>query len=658
MLCHFKSAVRYDQFIIIWAAGCGSGMEIIMNQNVQNPASEEQKKTVSGNHGWTYENPVKEDGGFSEGRTIQVRTDPELDTMWYTDLREIRDIKELLDGSAELFADRPAFWTKKKRGGKYVPVTYRMFKRDVDALGTKMLAMGWKGKHIAVTGQSCYEWFVTFTAVLNGVGVIVPIDKEFDAAAVRNIMDTAECDIIFHTGTEEKKIDSLTEISHKIRMDYYGDRIREDEEWEIPEVSGDRCHWREFIKEGYALLDGGDDSYLKQEIDRDVMAELLFTSGTTGSPKGVMLSHRNLATDIMEVARMEKLTPDVITLSILPIHHTFESTCTLLFLYRGASTAYGEGLKYISKNMNEIHNTWIVGVPLMLEMIYNRIWKAAAKSGKEKMLKRALSVNRSTKRIGINLGRVLFKNIIDQLGGRLVKVVTGAAAIPPQVARGFLDMGIEIAPGYGLSECAPMISAIPSFVPDSLRYKKIGSVGICIKNGKIEIRNADEQGIGEIWFKGPNVMLGYYKMPELTAETIVDGWINTGDMGFADDRGFIYITGRSKNVIVTKTGENIYPEEIEAVVLKSPFVKDCMVYSKKEKNEDLVAIQILPDEEVFFEEMGYVPNEEEMAEFMKNLIRDVNSQLTVNQMIRRITVRETDFVRTTTLKIKRHANMD
>ncbi len=592
-----------------------------------------------------------------ESRTIYVKTAPELDAMWYTDLREIEDIRQLVNESAELYANRPAFWTKKQRGGSYVPVTYSMFKKDVDALGTKMLAMGWKGKHIAVTGQSCYEWFVTFTAVLNGIGVIVPVDKEFDAAAVQNVLETAECDIIFYTGSEEKKIDSISGIKHKIRMDYYGDRIKEDEEWTIPEHDEDHPHWKEYVRDGYAMLASGDDSYAQQEIDRDAMAELLFTSGTTGNPKGVMLSHHNLAFDIMEVARMEKLTPDVVTLSILPIHHTFESTCTLLFLYRGASTAYGEGLKYISKNMNEIHNSWIVGVPLMLEMVYNRIWKTAIKTGKDKMLRRALSLNRSSKRIGINLGRVLFKSIIGQLGGRLVKVVSGAAAIPPQVARGFLDMGIEIAPGYGLSECAPMISAIPSFVPESLRYRKIGSVGICIKNGQIKLENVDEQGIGEIWFKGPNVMLGYYKMPELTAETIVDGWLNTGDLGFADDLGFIYITGRSKNVIVTKTGENIYPEEIEAVVMKSQFVKDCMVYAKKEKDGDVVAIQILPDEEVFFEEMGYVPDENEMADFMKDLIRDVNSKLTVNQMIRRIIVRDTDFVRTTTLKIKRHANM-
>ena len=411
------------------------------------------------------------------------------------------------------------------------------------------------------------------------------------------------------------------------------------------------------MKEGYERIASGDQSYAQQPIDREAMAVLLFTSGTTGSPKGVMLSHRNLAANVMDIARLEKLTPEVITLSILPIHHTYESTCTLLFIYRGASTAYSEGLKYISKNMMEVHNSWCVGVPLLLEMIYQRIWKTAKKTGKEKTLQRALALNRRTKRVGIDLSGVLFKSIRDQLGGKLVKVVSGAAAIPPNVARGFLDMGLEIAPGYGLTETAPMITAIPSFVSDTVRYKKAGSCGVCIKTGRLKLLNVDEQGIGEIWFKGPNVMIGYYNMPELTAETVVDGWFNTGDLGFVDDKGWLYITGRSKNVIVTKTGENIYPEEIEEIVMKSPFVKDCMVYALNRKSEDVVAVQILPDEEAFQERNGSVPDGEEMEQFMNDLIRDVNSHLTVNQMIRKVIVRKEDFVRTTTLKIKRHANM-
>lgn len=592
-----------------------------------------------------------------QGKTIYVQTDPEIEKQFYTDIREIHDLRELLDGSAELYADRPVFWVKKKHGGEYFPISYRMFKNDVEALGTRMLELGWKGKKIAVTGQGCYEWFVTYMAIVNGVGVVLPVDKVFEADAVENVLNTAGCDIVFYTGSEEKKIDSIPGIREKVRMDFYGDRTTEDEEPVIPEVKEGRCHWRTLLKEGYERIASGDQSYARQPVDREAMAVLLFTSGTTGSPKGVMLSHRNLAANVMDIARLEKLTPEVVTLSILPIHHTYESTCTLLFIYRGASTAYSEGLKYISKNMMEVHNSWCVGVPLLLEMIYQRIWKTAKKTGKEKTLQRALALNRRTKRVGIDLSRVLFKSIRDQLGGKLVKVVSGAAAIPPNVARGFLDMGLEIAPGYGLTETAPMITAIPSFVSDTVRYKKAGSCGVCIKTGQLKLVNVDEQGIGEIWFRGPNVMIGYYNMPELTAETVVDGWFNTGDLGFVDDMGWLYITGRSKNVIVTRTGENIYPEEIEEIVMKSPYVKDCMVYALNRKAEDVVAIQILPDVEEFQERNGSVPDEEEMDQFMNDLVREVNGHLTVNQMIRKVIVRKEDFVRTTTLKIKRHANL-
>lgn len=593
-----------------------------------------------------------------QGKTIYVQTDPALEAMYYDDIREIHDLRELLNGSAELYADRPVFWVKKKPGTEYVPISYRLFQKDVEALGTKMLELGWKGKKIAVTGQSCYEWFVTYMAIVNGVGVVLPVDKAFDARAVENVLETAECDILFYTGSEEKKIDSIPGIRRKYRMDYYGDRTEEGEEIVIPKLKTDRRHWRELLREGYELLEGGDHSYAQQEIDRDAMAVLLFTSGTTGKPKGVMLSHWNLAANVMDIAMMEKLTPDVITLSILPIHHTYESTCTLLFIYRGASTAYCEGLKYISKNMMEVHNSWCVGVPLLLEMIYKRIWKTAKKTGKEKVLKRALALNRRSMRIGVDMSGILFRSIRKQLGGKLVKVVSGAAAIPPDIARGFLEMGFEIAPGYGLTETSPMIAAIPSFISDNLRYKKAGSCGICIKNGQIKLVNVDEQGIGEIWFKGPNVMIGYYQMPELTEETVVDGWFNTGDLGFVDEHGWIYITGRSKNVIVTKTGENIYPEEIEEIVLKSPYVKDCMVYALNRKSEDVVAIQILPDEEAFMEERGSVPDSAEMETIMNDLVREVNGQLTVNQMIRKVIVRDKDFIRTTTLKIKRQENID
>jgi long-chain acyl-CoA synthetase len=357
----------------------------------------------------------------------------------------------------------------------------------------------------------------------------------------------------------------------------------------------------------------------------------------------------------MEIARLEEIRPDDITLSVLPIHHTYESTGSLLFLYRGASIAYSEGLKYISKNMLEVHNTFFIAVPLLLETVYDRIWKTARKQGKEKLLKKAIALNNKTRSVGLNFGNQLFRSVKKQLGGKLRMAVSGAAAVSPEIVRGFDDLGISIVSGYGLTETSPMIAATPAF--SDKRYRKAGSTGICVKNGEMKIVNPDEDGIGEIWYKGENVMLGYYNMPELTAETIVDGWFKTGDLGFFDPEGWLYITGRKKNVIVTTTGENIYPEEIEELINKNEFVKESMVYALDRNGTDVVAVQILPDEEALTERFGKMPSDEMVEHLMKEVISDVNDKLPVYKIIRSVTVRKDDFVRTTTRKIKRAENI-
>ena len=580
--------------------------------------------------------------------------DNKNDLNWYGDIRDITDIKDLLNGSAKLFADRPAFWVKKFKGDEYHMITYDRLKRDVDALGTKMLAMGLGGKRIAVMGQGCYEWFVTYLAAVNGVGVVVPVDKEFDASMVQNVLDTAECDTIFYTGGESKKIAQLTGIANKIKMDMYGDRTDDDEPFNYKEEEG-ALVWKQLLEDGYRLVGEGITDYTDKVIDNKVMAILLFTSGTTGTPKGVMLSHWNIAFDVMEIARAEKIRPDDITLSVLPIHHTYESTGSLLFLYRGASIAYSEGLKYISKNMLEIHNTFFIAVPLLLETVYDRIWKTARKQGKEKMLKKAIALNNKARGIGINLGNQIFRSIRKQLGGKLRMVVSGAAAVPPEIVRGFDDFGISVVSGYGLTETSPMIAATPSF--SEKRYKKAGSTGVCVKNGQMKIVDPDEDGIGEIWYKGENVMLGYYNMPELTAETIVDGWFNTGDLGFFDSEGWLYITGRKKNVIVTKNGENIYPEEIEDIINKYDEVSESMVYALDRNGTDIVAVQILPDKEYLTEKYGRMPSDAEVEKIMKGIISEVNDKLPTFKIIRDVIVRKEDFIRTTTRKIKRAANI-
>ncbi len=620
----------------------------------------------------------------------------ENDKYWYTDIRPVETIKELLNGSVELYADNPAFWVKQRKGAPYEPISYRLLKRDVDSIGTMLAEMGLQGQRIAVMGQNCYEWIVTYMAVVNGTGVVVPIDKDLSGQEIENLLNVAECDTIFCTAPESKSLEGIGRLKNIILMEFYGDRTSLDEkpktELEIPDGIGNGAWnqengktagsvsdgesgsdadsgriaqdgvryyvWRRLLAQGEELLAGGDTRFTQQNPDPDVMSVLLFTSGTTGNPKGTMLSHRNITSNIMDVCGMAHVLESDKTLSILPIHHTYECTFgMLLILYRGASTAFCEGLKYILQNLKEAQNTILIGVPLVFEMIYSRIWKQVKKQGKEKTLHRAIKINNKLKAFGIDMSRRLFSQIYNELGGKLRMLITGAAAISPNIFRGFEDLGITILQGYGMTECTPLISGTPQNC--KVRYKKAGSVGVPVKSGDIKIIDKDENGIGEVLYRGPNVMLGYYNMPEETAAVLTeDGWFHTGDLGFEDPDGWLYLTGRKKNVIVTKTGENVYPEEIELYINASPYIADSMVFTSVRNNEEHVGVQVLPDLEYIKETMGRIPDENEMYELMRGVIGDLNMELASYKRISDVFVRKEDFVRTTTKKIRRQDNMD
>ncbi len=610
---------------------------------------------------------------------------------WYTDIREIVTIKDMLAGSAELYRNNPAFWVKKKKGAPYEAVNYELLQHDVNAVGSMLCHMGLKGERIAVMGQNSYEWIVSYLAVINGTGIVVPIDKELTGPEIGNLLRAGDVHTIFCTRQECKKLAGLPEIDRLIVMEFYGDRtdISEpieqkgfDAEPYRAMILGDQNRnvevysWRDLLCWGEQLLSGSysepadgthagldekdlvpDRTFLDAEIDPDALAVILFTSGTTGNPKGVMLSHRNITSNIMDVCRICQVYQTDKTLSLLPIHHTYECTLgMLLVLYRGASTAFCEGFKYISQNMKEAQNTFIIVVPRVLELVYDRIQKGIEKQGKEKTFRRAMKVNKALRKVGINLSRTIFKSVIDGLGGKLRVVITGAAALNPKIFRAFEDFGVMVLQGYGMTECTPLISGTPGSAPDE-RYRKAGSVGATVDKGEIKIINKDENGIGEVLFRGPNVMLGYYNMPEETAKTIEpDGFMHTGDLGFVDKQGWLYLTGRAKNVIVTKTGENVYPEEIEDEIRTAPAIEECMVFPYNDHGEETVGIQILPAMENITEELGHEPSEQELNSYFKELVTDFNQSLAVFKRIRAVFVRKEDFVRTTTKKIRRQDN--
>lgn len=597
---------------------------------------------------------------------------------WYTDIREITTVKDMLSGSAELYKNNPAFWVKKERGGKYIPINYELLLHDVNSLGTALIDLGLKDSRVAVMGQNSYEWIASYIAILNGTGIVVPIDKELTGPEIGNLLDASSADTIFCTRQECKKLAGLKQIKRLIVMEFYGDRTDISEELEQQDFDAEKYHkiilgddlddgadssalevmsWRGLLIRGEQLLAGGDTRFIDAEIDPDAMSVILFTSGTTGVPKGVMLSHRNITSNIMDVCRICQVYETDKTLSMLPIHHTYECTLgMLLVLYRGASTAFCEGFKYISQNMKEAQNTFIIVVPRVLELVYDKIQKGIAKQGKEKTFRRAMKVNKALRKAGINVSRTIFKSIIDNLGGKLRVVITGAAALNPNIFRTFEDFGIMVLQGYGMTECTPLISGTPGSAPKE-RYRKAGSVGTTVDKGEIKIINKDEDGIGEVLFRGPNVMLGYYNMPEETAKVIEpDRFMHTGDLGFVDKEGWLYLTGRKKNVIVTKTGENVYPEEIEDDILSDPTIEDCIVFPYKIQDEETVGIQILPAMENLTEKTGHEMDEQEIIDYYTELVKEYNQKLSVFKRIRSTFVRKEDFVRTTTRKIKRQDN--
>jgi len=564
----------------------------------------------------------------------------------YHEIRPLVSLKDLIDSCAATFGDRPAFLTKTVKGGEYSEISFNKLKEDIDGLGTYLVSLGLSGKKIAVIGPNCYQWVIAYFSIVNGTGIVVPLDKELSPVEIKNLVKAGECNAVF---TTSEYIPTFQEagLEHIFTMDAY--------EQDKSQVEG---HIKFMTQKGKEMMKAGDRSFVDASIDPQKTTAILFTSGTTDVPKGVMLSHENIAFVVKGVSQMVKLKEDDRSLSILPIHHTFESTIGIMVvLFQGSSIAFYEGLKYVVKNLQESKASVLVAVPLIIESIYEKIWKQARDTKKDGMLRAAIRLNKTLSALGIDRRRQIFKSVYNNFGGNLRLFVSGAAAINPTVVRGLMDLGFEITVGYGLTETAPLTSGVADFEFDTL-YTKPGSCGRALPGGELKIIDKDEDGIGEIIYQGANVMQGYYNMPEKTAEVIVDGWFHTGDLGFIDKNGWLHITGRKKNVIVTKTGKNIYPEELEELLKDDPYVKESMVYGlEDEKDGDVsVAVQIIPNMDAIHAEFGSEKTEAEIHTILKDSLHAINEKLPSYKRIRNIIVRSHDFIKTTTKKIKRDAN--
>ena len=550
----------------------------------------------------------------------------------YHKCEEVTNFKEMLERSESIYKTRTAFKLKDKKGNIYNK-TYEEFYKDIKELGTYLIEKGYLGKRIAIIGKNSYKWSISYLAA-SIVGVVVPIDKELHSNDIINFMNVSETVCILG---DTKNLKSILEQKEKLN-----DKKIEFIYFEKIENS---------LNEGREQLKKGSTKFDDIQINPNEMKILLFTSGTTGNAKGVCLSQRNICSNILSIYGIVKVKRSDLFFSVLPLHHTYE--CTIGFLlpiYSGASICYCDGLRYLSNNMLEYHPSVILCVPLLLEKMNQKIMKNIEKSLPKKYIK---DVENPIDKLPFYLKSIVKSKVRNSLGGRIRVFIVGAAAINPQIADNFDKLGLNSLQGYGLTECSPLVSGNTDF------YKRNDSAGLPIPNVEYRIENPNQEGVGEIIVKGPNVMLGYYNMPEETEKVLKDGWFHTGDLGKIDENGFLYITGRCKSVIITKNGKNIYPEEIESYLNDNPLISESLVLGIKKDNDDetYVNAQIFPNMEAISEYLkGTVPTKEEIKKLIADVVSTVNSKIPNYKHIKNFVIRDKEFEKTTTQKIKRYGD--
>lgn len=552
------------------------------------------------------------------------------------DVKEFKNIREIINNSIEKYPENKAFIIKNKDKNKekYTNITYREFGEQINALGSDLINKGLKNKHIAVISPNRYEWALTYYAVLNGTGILVPLDKGLPNSEIESLLQRSHSNaVVFDKKYEEvmKKIkeNKTTNVTEFICMD---------ENDTFPSIN-------ELLTEGKELLNQGYRDFLDAKINEEEMSIILFTSGTTSASKAVMLSHKNIASNLYALNSAEKIYDTDVNLAFLPFHHTFGSTGLLFFLSNGATNVFCDGIRHIQSNLKEYKVTTFVCVPLLLEAMYKKIMKEIEKKGKEKIIKRIIPITNFLLRFKIDIRRKVFKDVINSLGGNIRFIVSGASGIDKKVAKGFNDFGILTVQGYGLTETSPVLSAENE---NCIRY---GSIGYPMANVEIKIDNPNEEGIGEIIARGPNVMLGYYENEEATNKVIVDGWFHTGDLAYQDKDGYIFVAGRKKNVIVLKNGKNIYPEELEILINDLPYVEESMVFGMPKEDDLVVSAKIVYNKE-FKEKNNYT--EEELKEKIWQDIKEINKELPTYQHMKNIIVTDEPMIKTTTAKVKRY----
>ena len=582
-----------------------------------------------------------------EKRNVKKRNTP------YEDRTHYKTVKEFFLRSVEKYPNESCILEKPNHKEPYKVITYKEFGEDVFALGTALInILNLKDKRVIIIGETQYGWYVSYMAMLCGVGIVSPIDRELPENEIENLVRRSKASAIIYS---PKNGEAINKVKENVPEVEYFIEMRSDKKLEGKDVG-----LLNLIELGKALRNSGNKNFENIEIDPEEFKILFFTSGTTAKSKGVMLNNRNLAENINAVTAYVKLYPSDRLFSVLPLHHCYESTIGFLYpMSQGASVAICEGLRYIVPNLQEAKPTAILTVPLLVESLYKKINEQIVKSKKDKLVNTMIHVTNVLKAAGFDIKKKVFKEIYDNLGGNLRIVVSAAAPIDKKVGVWLENIGITFLQGYGLTETAPISALTPEYKPC------IGSAGKPIVQADIKVKNPNENGEGEILIKTPTLMIGYYENEEETKKVIdEDGYFNSGDIGYIDEDGYIFITGRSKNVIVTQNGKNIYPEEIEMLLDKVDEIKESMVYgkepdknSKKEQKELIITARVIPDYEKIEELHGKL-SKEEIHDLIWNKIKEVNKKLTSYKAVKSLEIKEGEFEKTSTMKIKRYKELN
>ena len=550
------------------------------------------------------------------------------------------NFKEMINQSAEKYGERIAYIQDGKE------ITFKKFKEDIDSLGTALIEMGLKDKRIAVIGENRYEWELSYLAISAGTGIVVPLDKLLPDNEIESLILRSEVEAIFYTDKYKECMTRLqkqgnTKIKYFISMDL--------EKSDFTQYSQ-----KEIIKKGQELIAQGNREFLDAKIDNEKMGIMLFTSGTTNKSKAVMLSHKNICTNILDIRRVFDLDETDVMLSFLPLHHTFE--CTVGFLYPisiGCTIVFSKGVRHIADELKEYKITAMICVPIVFEKMYQKVLKSIEAKGKTKTVEKGRKISNALLKVGIDVRKKIFKEIHENLGGNIKLLVAGGAALDPTVEKGFYELGFNLMQGYGLTETSPVVAAeIP-------KRRRIGSIGKKFDSVEVKINEPNEEQIGELMVKGPSVMLGYYDNEEANKEAFTDnGWFATGDLAKIDKDGYIFIQGRKKYVIVLKNGKNIYPEELESLINRLDIVSESMVFGMPEADGDYtISAKIVYDKQAVQEKYGDI-DEDKIKDIIWQEVKKINKTIPTYQYVKKIIVTDEELVKTTTQKTKRQVEME